>query len=113
MKRLWSVMFVILGVRLASAQSAPASPQFLTVGKSTVIECPAGVARVAVAAGDIVEAVAVSEREVILNGKAPGETSVLIWQHNGGARLSYDVTVQASPARLEARWSPAVGPEQN
>jgi pilus assembly protein CpaC len=74
----------------------------ITVGKSFVIETPEAMERVLVATDDIVEAVATTQREVVLNAKAPGETSVLIWQHNGGARLSYNVTVTASNARNDA-----------
>ena len=89
------------GACLLSAQ--PASQQItLTAGKSTVIDTPGDLERVAVSSEDIVEAVAVSQREVILNAKAPGETTVLVWQRNGAGRSSYNVTVVASPARLEA-----------
>ena len=51
--------------------------------------------------GDLVEAVAVSPKEVLINGKAPGETSLIVWQQNG-SRLIYDLTVRVSPLRLEA-----------
>ncbi len=74
----------------------------LTVGKSFVIETPGDMERVLVATEDIIEAVAVSQRQVVINGKTPGETSVLIWQRNGGGRLSYNVTVEPSKARNEA-----------
>jgi pilus assembly protein CpaC len=56
---------------------------------------------VAVAAAEIVDAVAISRREVLLNAKALGETRVLVWQRDGG-RLTFDVTVEPSAARLEA-----------
>ena len=73
----------------------------ITVGKSFVIDTPADMERVAVATEDIVEAVAITQREVVLNGKTPGETSVLIWQRNGAGRLSYNVTVEPSNSRNE------------
>jgi len=38
---------------------------------------------------------------VLINGKAPGETSLIIWQDND-TRLIYDLTVRMSPARLNA-----------
>ena len=78
----------------------------IVAGKSAVIDSPGDVERVAVATDDIVEAVAVTQREVVLNAKAPGETTVIIWQRNGGGRQSYDVAVKPSP--LETRdTSPA------
>ena len=44
---------------------------------------------------------AIGPKEVLINGKAPGETSLIIWQQNG-TRLIYDLTVRVSPQRLEA-----------
>ena len=73
----------------------------IVAGKSAVIDSPADVERVAVATEDIVEAVAISPREVVLNGRAPGETSVIVWRRNGGGRTVYDVRVEPSPLRLE------------
>jgi pilus assembly protein CpaC len=45
--------------------------------------------------------VAVNPKEVLINGKAAGETSLIIWQE-GGNRLLYDLTVRLSPIRLDA-----------
>ena len=39
--------------------------------------------------------------EVLINGKLPGETSLIVWQQNG-ARLVYDLMVRMSTVRLEA-----------
>ena len=50
---------------------------------------------------DLIEAVAVNPKEVLINGKAAGETSLIIWQE-GGNRLLYDLTVRLSPMRLDA-----------
>ena len=51
--------------------------------------------------GDLAEAVAIGPKEVLINGKAPGETSLIVWQEDG-TRLIYDLTVRMSPARLDA-----------
>jgi pilus assembly protein CpaC len=73
----------------------------VTVGKSLIIDSPLNIQRVSVASGDLVEAVAVNPKEVLLNGKGPGETSLIVWQQNG-SRLVYDLTVRMSPLKLEA-----------
>ncbi|HEY6346199.1 MAG TPA: pilus assembly protein N-terminal domain-containing protein [Bryobacteraceae bacterium] len=77
----------------------------LTVGKSLVVNSSLPIERVSVGFGDVAEATAVGIREILVNGKAPGETSLIIWQQ-GGAKLFFDVRVEASPfarnARLEA-----------
>jgi pilus assembly protein CpaC len=79
--------------------SAPAKLN-VTVGKSLIIDSPLNIQRVSVANADLVEAVAVNPKEVLLNGKGPGETSLIVWQQNGN-RLVYDLTVRMSPLKLD------------
>jgi pilus assembly protein CpaC len=71
----------------------------VTVGKSLTIDSPLVIKRISYANGALVDAQAISPKEVLLNGKAPGETSLIIWQEDG-TRLIYDLTVRVSPARL-------------
>ena len=73
----------------------------LTVGKSLVVESPVNIQRISV--GDLTkaEAIAVSPREVLVNGKTVGDTSLIIWQQ-GGNRLLFDLKVRPSTARLDA-----------
>ena len=73
----------------------------VTVGKSLILDCPVDLRRISVANVDLADALAVNPREVLINGKAPGETSVIIWQQDGG-RAFYDLRVRPSTARLEA-----------
>jgi pilus assembly protein CpaC len=73
----------------------------VTVGKSLIIDSPLDIRRISVANGDLAEAVAVNPKEVLINGKVPGETSLIVWQQNG-ARLIYDLTVRMSNVRLDA-----------
>ena len=73
----------------------------VTVGKSLIIDSPLNIQRVSVANGDLVEAVAVNPKEVLINGKAAGDTSLIIWQQ-GVSRLLYDLTVRMSTAKLDA-----------
>jgi len=91
---------VMLAAGQLGAQPGAVSQLSITVGKSHVIEVPEGVERVAVASGEVVEAVAISTNEVMLNGKAPGETSVLVWPRAGGRR-EYEVQVAPSASRVE------------
>ena len=73
----------------------------VTVGKSLVIDSPLNIQRVSVANGDLVEAVAVNPKEVLINGKQAGETSLIVWQQNG-SRLLYDLNIRMSPLKLDA-----------
>ena len=98
---LMPAVFLALSLGAGLLGAAETQQINIPVGKSYVIDTPGDMVRVAVATEDIVEAVAITQREVVLNGKAPGETSVLIWQ-TGGGRLSYDVTVESSKSRDDA-----------
>jgi pilus assembly protein CpaC len=79
----------------ASELKAENAPLVVTVGKSLVLDNAMNIQRISLANGDLAEAVAVNPREVLINGKAPGETSLIIWQQ-GGPRLLFDLAVRAS-----------------
>lgn len=67
----------------------------MAVGKSVLVDTARPIERVAVGSGDLAEATAVSPTEIMLNGKVPGETTLIVWQV-GGARQFFNVTVRAS-----------------
>ena len=73
----------------------------VTVGKSLIIDSPLNIQRISVANGELVEAVAVNPKEVLINGKQAGETSLIVWQQNG-SRLLYDLNIRMSPNKLDA-----------
>ena len=105
--------FVICGEAILPAQtSAPATPPAqgvsrdtandlsIIVGKSALVDFTKPVTRVAVGLADIAEATAVSPTEVMVNGKAPGNTSLIVWEQ-GGERQFFNVTVHPSRAAAE------------
>ena len=67
----------------------------LAVGKTLLIDCARPVSRVAMGSGEIAEASAVSPTEIMVIGRAPGETSLIIWDQRGGRKF-FNVTVRAS-----------------
>lgn len=94
----------VTAVQTATAQevhSQAARDLFVTVGKSLVVDSPVNIQRVSVGNGDLAEALAVNPREVLVNGKSVGETSIIIWQQ-GGNRLFFDLTVRASNSKVSA-----------
>jgi pilus assembly protein CpaC len=100
---LMSFPFVVPAASQTQAQEAPASvARELSViaGKSVILDSPVNILRVSVANGDLAEALAVSPREVVVNGKTPGETSLIVWQQ-GGNRLIFDLTVLPNTTRLQ------------
>jgi pilus assembly protein CpaC len=68
---------------------------FVTVGKSVLVDSETPIERVSTGFGDVADATAVGPREVLVNGKKSGETSLIIWQQ-GGSKLFFDVTVRPS-----------------
>jgi len=67
----------------------------VAVGKSVVLDLARPVTRVVVGFGDFAEAMAVSPTQVLVNGRAPGETTLILWDVSGG-RQFFNVTVRAS-----------------
>jgi pilus assembly protein CpaC len=85
-------------------ETQTANELFVNVGNSLIVDSATPIERVSVGFGDIAEATAVGPTEVLVNGKAPGQTTLIIWQQ-GNQKLFFDVTVQpsryANNARLE------------
>lgn len=71
----------------------------LTAGRSTVLTTEFDVTRVAITNPTIADAVVVQPREILIDGKAPGTVSLIIWGASG--RIQYDVVVDAGVLGLE------------
>jgi pilus assembly protein CpaC len=65
----------------------------LTVGKSIVLDYPSDVRQISTSDPAVVDAVAVSTREVLLNAKAAGTATVIIWSREG-QRTIYSINVE-------------------
>lgn len=66
----------------------------LYAGESKLLEL-AGAKRLVVGAPTVLEAKALDETQVLLNGKEPGQTSLLVWDRHG-QKTAYEVEVLAS-----------------
>lgn len=92
----------------AAPQSAAAGVQdssndlFVSVGKSVLVDSTHQITRVALGSGDVAEATAVSPSEIMVNGKSPGETTLIIWE-TGGGRQFFNVKVGPSNAASNDR----------
>ena len=74
----------------------------LTVGKSIIVSSSSNIERIAIGYGEVAEARAVGPKEVLIDGKAPGETSLIIWQE-GGNKLFFDVSVRPNTTNIKNR----------
>ena len=74
---------------------------FVGINKSNILESAAGVKRISIANSEVAEAVAVSKTEVLINGKTPGDTSLILWNLQG-ERTMFTVHVTLSDSKPEA-----------
>jgi pilus assembly protein CpaC len=93
----------------ASQPAAPAAatPQpaadggtlLLTAGRSMVLTVAFDITRIAITDPKIADAVAVQDREVLIDGKSPGTVSLIVW--GAGRRTQYDVLVDPGVTTLQ------------
>ena len=72
----------------------------VALGNSHVVSHPVVIRRVSIADPGIADAVPVSSQEILVNGKASGTTTLLLWDNSGGRRM-YQVRVSPDAASLE------------
>ena len=71
------------------------------VGKSVVIHLPAQLKRILVSNPAAIDALATDPAEIVVEAKAPGTSSLILWDDSGGSR-TIDVTVDLDLAALRA-----------
>ncbi len=87
-------MLLLTPVLLCIPASGSTSVEDLhvTVGKSIVIDYPTNISRISTSNPEIVDAVAVSTREVLLHAKGHGVATVVVWARTGD-RNFYNISV--------------------
>ncbi|GJG86428.1 hypothetical protein tb265_16090 [Gemmatimonadetes bacterium T265] len=85
---------------VAQMQEPVVTHMDLVSGRSYPITTPSAIARVTVANPDVADVVVVGERDVVVNGKAPGETDVIVLGPNL-PRRHYRVTVRSGTERRQ------------
>ena len=82
-------------------QAAPMGDEIpLTVGKSIVLDIPDEIQRVAITDDAVADAIAISTREVLINAKAEGLTTLVLWSRSGD-RNFFTITVGANIRQLQ------------
>ena len=74
----------------------------VVAGHTVLLDCAQPVERVSLGLGGFAEVMAVSPTEVMLNGKTPGETTLILWE-KGGTREFFNVKVRPSVADANDR----------
>jgi pilus assembly protein CpaC len=96
----FSIVLVCFGCALAQV-ALPSKPLTITVGKGDLLQFTSDVQRVAIAEPKIADAIVVSPREVMINAKGVGKTTVVVWE-TGAGPVRYDVNVVSDTSDLEA-----------
>jgi pilus assembly protein CpaC len=111
--RLAGALLVALSASVYGASPKPASQGAtqrqdatndlgLVVGRSVLLDTAQPVQRVAVGLGDFAEASVITPTEIMVNGKAAGETTLILWE-SGGNREFFNVIVRPSTAATTDR----------
>lgn len=72
----------------------------LTTGRSTILATEFDITRIALTNPAIADAVVVQPREILVDGKAPGTISLIVWGA-GNQRVQYDLVVEQPIPALE------------
>jgi pilus assembly protein CpaC len=88
-KLLWAA---VLAVSSSLAQTGPARNITLMEGRGELLQFQRDVQKVALAEPKIADAVVLSPREVMVNAKTPGHTTLLIWE-TGSEPARYEIEV--------------------
>ena len=88
-----AALLALAGVLAAQNAAAAVETMKLSIGRSVVLDRVSDVVRISISNPDVVDAVAVTTREVLVNAKAAGDSTLVIWSR-AGERSMYAVTVE-------------------
>ena len=98
------LVLLAIGPAGVKAQEKAEFPRItLTAGRSTVLASDFDIVRIAVTDPAIADATVVQPREVLIDGKAAGTVSLILWGGNANERRQYDVVVDPGVSTLEQR----------
>ena len=88
------------GAQPPTAPAQPSMPRIaVTAGRSTVLSTDFNVTRIALTNPAVAEATVVAPREILIDGKAPGTISLIVW--GDARRTQYDIVVEQPVAALQ------------
>ena len=95
MMRRFTLLAVFAASVVPAVLSGQGAPEDLRValGKSLVIDFPADIGRISTSNPEIVDAVAVTTREILLHAKGYGVATLVVWS-KAGQRAFYNITVE-------------------
>ena len=95
-----SLVVLLTAATVLAQEPAAKYPQVVvTTGRSTVVTTTFDVTRIAITNPAIADATVVRPREVLVDGKAPGTITLMVW--GGENRVQYDIVVEQPISPLE------------
>jgi pilus assembly protein CpaC len=111
MMRIAQILVALLfGLQQTPATRLEPSSMTLTVGRGQLVQFPDDASRVSVSDPAIADAVVVSPHDVVLNGKAPGNTTIMIW--HGDFVSPYEVAVEPDLSVIQKQLQASFPAEQ-
>lgn len=95
-----SFLSIGLSARASQAQETSVTPLAVMTGRSYPITFPAAVSKVSVTDAAIADVVVISDRELVVNAKTPGETDAIIYL-TSGVRQHYRIQVRSPSERQQ------------
>ena len=99
-KTLVTALVALLLASQSSAQTVPIRELTITVGRGELLQFDADIKTVAASEPKIADVVAVSPREVMVNGKGIGKATVIVWEE-GSIPRRYNVTVASDKEEFD------------
>ncbi|MEJ7810131.1 MAG: pilus assembly protein N-terminal domain-containing protein [Gemmatimonadaceae bacterium] len=97
---LFGVASAAFNAPAAAAQEGPVTPINVMVGRSYPISTESPITKVSLANPDVADLVVISDRELVINAKIPGETDAIIYLQTG-PRIHYRVQVRSPSERQQ------------
>jgi pilus assembly protein CpaC len=110
MMRIVSIVISLLAALQGPATRLEPTSITLSVGRGQLVQFSDEASRVSVSDPMIADAVVVSAHEVVLNGKAPGNTTIMIW--HGDSVSPYEVTVEPDLTEIQRQLKATFPSEQ-
>src|SRR5262245_15371883 len=104
------VIALVLGLQQGPATRLEPTSLTVTVGRGQLVQFSDDASRVSVSDPTIADAVVVSAHDVVVNGKAPGNTTIMIW--HGDYVSPYEITVEPDLSAIQKQLQASFPSEQ-
>jgi pilus assembly protein CpaC len=101
-RKVVSYIFALFLIAVFASPSFAAIPVSVTVGKGTILTLKEISKRVSIADPSVADINLLSPSEILLNGKKPGKTNLIVWDASGKATF-FDVIVKADMSAFEKK----------